>query len=68
MYIENADELSNGDLCDKLADRIGVNGYELCKFLEQGTLADKLKFESFLSNNQKFTTEQFENFLNKLQK
>lgn len=65
MY-EDLEEWSDAQLGQELANRMSLNDYELIRFINERTLADTLKFESFISNNKKFTLEQFELFIKQI--
>ncbi len=50
------------ELTEQFANKLGINDFLLNQFVNNRTLADNLKLESFLTHYQKFTIEQFENF------
>lgn len=64
----NMEDLTDGELAGEFADRMGIDNYELQKFLSNKTLADTIKLDSFILNQQKFTIEQFENFIKQIGK
>lgn len=66
MCKDELDECSDAELGQELADRMSLNDYELIRFINERTLADTLKFESFISNNKKFSIEQFESFIKQI--
>lgn len=60
MSYDELDEYNDNEFCEEFANRMGVDSYSLQKFIQNKTLADSIKFESFINNCPNFTIEQFD--------
>jgi len=63
---DDLDDYSDSEFAEEFVNRLGINSFDMQLLVKNRSLACTIKLEAFISNYNKFTIEQFEQFLNTL--